>query len=73
VRRLDPRQRKALEPFRQSETFTSGDVGKLFAISQRTARNLLTAWSEKAFVVVADPARKSRKYTLSDEFRRLLE
>jgi Fic family protein len=73
LRRLDPRQRKALELFRQSETITSGDVGKLFAISQRTARNLLGAWSRKAFLVVADPAKRSRKYSLSDDFRRLLQ
>lgn len=72
LRRLDPRQRKALEFFRQSETITSRDIGMLFAISQRAARNLLSAWKEKGFLLVADPAKKSRKYALANEFRPVL-
>jgi hypothetical protein len=44
LRRLDPRQRKALELFRDSNTITSRDIEALFGISQRAARNLLTAW-----------------------------
>jgi Fic family protein len=72
LRRLDPRQRRALELFRQRETITSFDVGNLFTVSRRTARNLLKAWTEKAFLTVADPAKKSRRYALADEFRALL-
>ena len=69
LRKLDARQRKALELFRAHETITSRDVQKLFSISQRTARVLLAAWVEGGFVVVADPAKKSRKYGLARAFR----
>jgi Fic family protein len=72
LRRLDPRQRKALDLFRRSDTVTSRDVERLFALSQRTARNLLAAWVQDGFVTVADPAKKSRKYRLAAEFAVLL-
>jgi len=72
LRRLDPRQRKALELFRDSNVITSRDLETLFGISQRASRNLLSAWVVDGFVVVADPAKKTRKYTLSAEFAALL-
>jgi len=72
LRKLDPRQRKALELFRQSDAITSRDVEQMFTISQRTARNLLGNWTEKGFVIVIDPAKKSRKYGLANEYKTLL-
>lgn len=72
LRRLDPRQRKALDLFRKSVNITSRDVELLFGISQRASRNLLSAWVEKGFVTIADPAKKSRKYALSSEFTAVL-
>jgi Fic family protein len=72
LRRLDPRQRRALTLFKDSETITSRDIEKLFAVSQRTARNLLSGWEKDGFLAVADPAKKSRKYGLAAEFRELL-
>jgi Fic family protein len=72
LRKLDPRQRRALELFRESDVITSRDVETLFSIAQRTARKLLSDWSGAGFVVVADPARKSRKYALADELKALL-
>jgi Fic family protein len=73
LRKLDPRQRKALELFGRSETITSRDVEQMFSISQRTARNILSDWVERRFVVVIDRAKKSRKYGLAREFRKLGE
>jgi Fic family protein len=72
LRLLDPRQRKALELFTKSSVITSSDVEALFGISQRAARNLLTAWVENGFVVIADPARKSRRYALAGQFSDVL-
>jgi Fic family protein len=72
LRRLDPRQRRALELFRDSNVITSRQVEMLFDISQRAARNILSAWVRDGFVVVADPAKKSRKYGLMAEFVELL-
>ena len=73
LRRLDPRQRKVLELFRGSTVITSRDVEALFGISQRASRNLLTAWVEKGFVVVTDPAKKTRKYGLNSEFTAVMQ
>ena len=73
LRRLDPRQRKALELFRDSNTITSRDIAGLFAISARAARNLLSAWVENGFLVVADPAKRSRKYELATDFQAILK
>jgi predicted HTH transcriptional regulator len=72
LRNLDPRQRKALALFRRSDVVTSRDVQALFTISQRTARNLLGLWVENGFVIVLDPAKKSRKYGLADRFKELI-
>jgi Fic family protein len=72
LRKLDPRQRKALELFRGSDAITSRNVEHLFTISQRTARNLLTNWVEKGFLIVIDAAKKSRKYGLANEYKTLL-
>jgi Fic family protein len=73
LRRLDPRQRRVLALFKDSETITSRDIERLFSISQRTARDLLSGWEEDGFLVVADPAKKSRKYGLAGEFKELLQ
>lgn len=62
LRSLEPRQRKVLELFRDSDTITSHDVERLFTISQRTARLLLKQWAEAGFLVIADQSKKKRKY-----------
>ena len=71
LRRLDPRQRRALELFRSSTVITSRDIEGLFGISQRAARNLLAAWVEDGFVAIVDPAKKTRTYGLTGEFNSL--
>ena len=68
LRHLDPRQRKALELFRYSSTITSRDVGGLFGISDRAARNLLLGWVEDGFVLIVDFSKKGRRYGLTSEF-----
>ncbi len=73
LRRLDPRQRKALELFRQSDSITSHDIEGLFSLSQRTARNLLSRWVENGFLAITDPAKKSRKYGLAKAFQELVQ
>lgn len=73
LRKLDPRQRKALQLFKDSETITSRNIQDLFALSQRTARDLLRNWAANGFLVVADPAKKSRKYRVADRFRHLAQ
>ena len=72
LRRLDPRQRTALGLFSQCDVITSRDIEALFRISQRAARNLLSRWVEDGFLLVADPAKKSRKYGLAKEFQEIM-
>lgn len=72
LRRLDPRQRKALELFRDSNVITSRMLKELFGISQRAACNLLAAWVRDNFIVIFDQAKKSRKYKLAKEFRKII-
>lgn len=72
LRQLDPRQRKALELFRETAFITSRNVEALFGISQRAARNLLAAWVRSKFIDIADAGKKSRKYSLSSRFSALL-
>ena len=71
LRGLEPRQRRVLELFQGSHTITSRDAEKLFAISQRMARNLLSAWVANGFLVIADMSKKKRKYELAAQFREL--
>jgi Fic family protein len=73
LRRLDPRQRKALVLFKESDFITSSNVAELFSISERAARNLLTAWVANGFVVIAAPAKKSRKYELSATYKAMFD
>lgn len=72
LRKLDPRQRKALELFRDSDTITAREVASLFSLSERAARNLCAAWVEARFLTVSDPAKRSRKYKLGKPYRSLL-
>lgn len=58
--------------FRKSDSITSSEVERLFSISQRMARTLLKAWVESGFLWLADPAKKSRKYTLAGKFKELV-
>jgi Fic family protein len=69
LRRLDPRQRRALGLFNESDFITSSNVAELFSISERAARNLLTAWVANGFVMIAVPAKKNRKYELSATYK----
>ncbi len=73
IRRLDPRQRRALDLFASSDAITSRDIGALFGVSQRTARGLLADWAASGFLVIADPAKKSRKYALADPYREMID
>ena len=44
----------------------------MFGISRRAARNILFRWVAEGFLLLADPARKSRKYGLAKEFQEII-
>ncbi|MBI2387352.1 MAG: Fic family protein [Elusimicrobia bacterium] len=71
LRKLDPRQRRALALFARQQAITSRDISMLFSFAPRTARLLLQKWTEQGFLAIADPSKKARKYKLAPEFEKL--
>ncbi len=72
IRKLDPKQRKALELFQEFETITSRQIGELFGFKPRTSAALCANWVENGFLTVVDPSNKGRKYKLSAEYQALI-
>lgn len=72
LKKLDARQRKAISLFHYSDWITSSDIAKLFKIKPRTARDLCLKWCDDGFISCSAPARKNRKYVLTDPFKDLL-
>ncbi len=72
LKSLDPRQRKALALFRKKTAITSQDIKKLFKLKSRTARQLCSSWLQKGFLVIIDPAKRTRKYGINQTYRNLL-
>jgi Fic family protein len=73
MRTLDPKQRKALELFKKYDLVTSKQVGDLFGFQPRTNAALCKKWVESGFLKIADSSFKSRKYRLSNKFKKLLD
>ena len=72
MRTLEPKQRKALELFKDHDTVTSKQIGDLFGFQPRTNSALCKKWVDSDFLEVADPSFKSRKYRLAEKYKRLL-
>jgi len=73
LRTLDPKQRKALELFKTSETITSRQIGDLFGFKPRSNSALCKKWVESGFLTVVDPSNKARKYGLNKKYLGLLD
>ena len=73
LKKLDPKQRKALELFGQFEVVTSRQIGELFNYQPRTSASLCAQWVKEGFLTVVDFSNKGRKYKLSDRYARLLK
>src|SRR3984957_20143293 len=65
IRKLDPKQRKALELFQDFETITSRQIGELFGFKPRTSAALCANWIENGFIILNDSSNKGRNYKLS--------
>jgi predicted HTH transcriptional regulator len=72
IRKLDPRQRRALQLFQESETITSRQIGELFGFKPRTNAALCAAWVENGFLEVVDSSNRGRKYKLSKQYEGLI-
>ena len=72
IRKLDPKQRKALELFQEFEIITSRQIGELFGFKPRTSAALCSSWVESGFLTIVDSSNKGRKYKLSAEYQKLI-
>jgi Fic family protein len=72
LRKLDPRQRKALEIFQEFEIITSRQIGEIFGFKPRTSTAICASWVKCGFLQIIDSSNRGRKYTLSDYYRQLL-
>lgn len=73
LRKLDSRQRKVFDLFKDYKTVTSSQIGKHLGIHPRTSRKICQQWVRDKFIVVVDPSFKGRKYQLSPEYESLLD
>lgn len=71
IRKLDPRQRRALELFQEFETVTSRQIGELFGFRPRTSAQICATWVENGFLEMIDSSNRGRKYKLSKQYEGL--
>jgi len=72
LRPLNHRARRVLGLFHTQDFIKTADVARLFGISDRQARELLSRWVEQDWLLIADPAKRSRKYELAEEYKKLV-
>lgn len=72
IRKLDPRQRKALELFQQFNVVTSKQLGELFGFKPRSSSALCANWVKSGFLELVDSSKKARKYSLSRQYKKLI-
>lgn len=72
LKQLEPRQRKILIFFQDSEVITAKDVAEFFGFKTRTSTEICKNWVENGFLEVIDPSNKSRKYKLSVKYQKLI-
>ena len=70
--KLDTRQRKALDLFKNGKNITAKDLANLLNINTRTAQGICKKWVENNFLEVYGPAKRNRSYILSNRWKNLL-
>lgn len=73
LRKLDPRQRKALELFQKFEIVVSHQIGELFGFKPRTSAVLCANWVKNGFLTIVDSSNRGRKYKLSIQYQELVK
>ncbi len=72
LRKLDPKQRKALELFQEFETLSSQQIGELFGFKPRTSAALCARWTKDGFLTMTNSSNKGRKYKLAAKYQTLI-
>lgn len=73
IRKLEPKQRKALELFQKFEIVTSRQIGELFGFKPRTSAALCASWVKSGFLTIVDSSNRGRKYKLSTKYQKLID
>lgn len=73
LRTLDPKQRRALELFKNYDVVRSSQIGQLFGYKPRTSSALCASWVDMGFLEIVDQSKKARSYRLAAHYRCLLE
>jgi len=73
MRKLDRKQRQALQLFEEFETVTASQIGKLFGFKPRTSAQLCKTWTNAGFLDIVDFSNKGRKYRLAKKYKKLIE
>jgi Fic family protein len=68
IYRLDPKQRKALELFKEYSVVTAKQIGDLFGFQPRTNAALCKKWVEDGFLEIVNASNKARKYKLAESY-----
>ena len=69
LRRLDRRARVVLGLFVRKDTITAQEVAAALGLSERMARNLLTAWVKDGWLLIANASKRARAYKLTAIYR----
>jgi len=69
LRRLDRRARLVLGLFAKVDTITTTDVAQALGLSGRMVRNLLQEWVADGWLLVSNPSKRGRRYSLSAVYR----
>jgi Fic family protein len=65
LRKLDPKQRKVLVLFEESDIVTARQIAELFGFQPRTSSALCAKWVKEGFLKIVDPSNKGRTYALN--------
>ena len=72
IRNLDIHQRKVLELFVEFKELSSSQMAKYIGINEQAMRILIRKWVTDEFLAVANSAKKSRTYILSEKYEKLI-
>jgi cell filamentation protein, protein adenylyltransferase len=72
LRDLRPQQRQVFSLFVKSKEVTASEIAEHLGIKSRSAQDLVKKWLEIDFVQIAEQSRKSRTYSLSQEWEQLI-
>lgn len=70
MRMLDPKKRRALELFVNTDIITARHIGTLFGFKPRTCAHLCKKWVDEGFLVLHNPSNKARSYRLAAKYKR---